>query len=78
MKITIEVSDIELFAKAFNNAVATCGNIYRSINMGCQVPSDFEGLGTLSEEELVARFKCLKDVYKQIEEIENEYIKAEF
>ena len=78
MKITIEVQNIKLFAKAFDNAVAACGETYWSVCMGCNVSSDFEGLGTLSEEELVARFKCLKDVYKQIEEIENEYIKAEF
>ena len=70
MKLTIEVPNIELFAKAFNNAVATCGNIYWSVCAGCEVPSNFEALKTIPEEELMARIKCLKGVYKQIEEIE--------
>ena len=72
MKITIEVPDIELFAKAFNNAVAACGKIYWSICMECTVPSDFEALRTLPEKELVARHRCLRDVYEQIEQIEKD------
>ena len=70
MNITIEVPDVELFAKAFNNAVAACGKIYWSVYMGCQVPSDFEALEALTEEELLARHKCLRDVYEQIEHME--------
>ena len=72
MKITIEVPDIELFAKAFNNAVVACGDIYWSIDIGCTVPLKFEGLAALPTEELKARHKCLYDVYKQIEQIEKE------
>ena len=72
MKITIEVPNIKLFAKAFNNAVAACGETYWSICMGCNVPSRFEPLKTVPEEELVARFKCLRDVYEQVEAIEKE------
>lgn len=73
MKITIDVPDIKLFAKAFNNALVACGDIYWSIDIGCEFPLKFEGLATLPTEELKARQKCLCDVYRQIEEIEKEY-----
>ena len=73
MKITIEVPNIKLFAKAFNNAIAACGETYWSVCMGCEVPSKFEPLRNLPDEELVARFKCLHDVYEQVEEIERAF-----
>ena len=72
MKVIIEVPDIELFAKALNNAIVACGDIYYSIELGCEVPSKYERLDVLPREELKARYKCLLDVYSQIEQIEKE------
>ena len=72
MKITIDVPNVKLFATAFNNAVAACGETYWSVCMGCEVSSRFESLRKLPDEELVARFKCLRDVYEQVEAIEKE------
>lgn len=71
MRIEIEVNDIELFAKGLNNAIATYGNIIRSIDLGCSVPSQFEVMNTIPFEELRERFNCLIDVYEQVERIES-------
>ena len=70
MKITIEVNDIELFAKGFNNAIATFGDVVYAIDIGCEVPSRFKVLETIPHENLLARYNCLVDVYEQIEQIE--------
>ena len=72
MKIEIEVNDVELFAKGFNNAIATYGDVVYAIFIGCQVPSRFKVLETIPYEELTARYNCLVDVYEQIEQIEKD------
>lgn len=70
MKIEIEVEDISLFAKALNNACVSYSDIVGSIYIGCAVPSKFEPLKKLPEGELKARIDCLKDVYRQVENME--------
>ena len=70
MKIEIEVEDISLLAKALNNACVAYGDIVWSVYLGCEVPSKFDPLKKLSQKELEARINCLKDVYRQVEEIE--------
>lgn len=70
MKVEIKVEDISLFAKALNNACISYNDIIWSIYMGCEVPSKFDLLEKLPEEELKARIDCIKNVYRQVEEIE--------
>lgn len=70
MKITIEVPDIKTVADAINNAMVAYGDIVYSIILGCEIPNKFQPLAKLDEEELAKRFNCLRDIYKQIEEIE--------
>ena len=72
MKITIEVDDLTLFTTCFNNAIVAYAKVLWGAMMGCDVPEEFKHLKKLSDEELKARSKCLKDVYKQIEKIESE------
>ena len=71
MKIEIEIENIELFAKALNNACLAYHYIVSSIELGCEIPSKFVPLLDLSEEELHKRRSCLRDVYVQIEKIES-------
>lgn len=75
MKIEIQVSDITLFAKAFNNALVSYGDILSSLRFGLEVPSKYDGLASLSQKELDDRFNELKQVYFQVENIEKEYNK---
>ena len=73
MKIEIEVSDFNLFLKAFNNAVSAYGDIVSSIMLGCdpQINSSrFQILNDLTNEELKARMLELKNVYYQFIELE--------
>lgn len=70
MKITIEVNDLELFAKGFNNAIAAYGDIVWSIKIGCGIPSRFEVLKEIPVEDLIDRHNCLVDVYEQVVQIE--------
>lgn len=70
MKITVEVEDITTFAIALNNAVTAYGDIVWALFIGCQIPDKFAKLKELQYEEVEKRFHCLKDVYKQVEEIE--------
>lgn len=72
MKVTIEVNDIELFAKGLNNAIAAYGNIVYAIDIGCEIPSIFEALRTISYDDLRLRYNCLVDAYRQIEQVEKE------
>ena len=71
MKIEVEVDDITLFAKALNNATISYDIVVSSILFGCDIPSKLEPLRNLSDDELAKRVRCLKDVYKQVEELEN-------
>lgn len=73
-QIVLEVDDISLFARAFNNAIASYGYIVSGIYFGCEIPSKFLPLKELQQEELNMRVKCLKDVYSKIEQIEQELI----
>lgn len=71
MKIEIDIGDdITIFAKALNNACVAYGDIISAIFFRCEIPSKLQPLKELSDEELQQRFYCLKDVYKQVEEIE--------
>ena len=77
MKVSIEVDNIELFATALNNAIASYGDIIYAIFLGCEIPSKFEKLKTIPFEELKSRQECLLDVYSQVEKIEKEYKEGE-
>ena len=73
MKIEIEVTDIELFAKALNNAFLACWDIITAIDLGCdpQVKATkFLPLGELPDGELKNRLEELEKVYFQVEDIE--------
>ena len=73
MKITIEVDNVELFAVALNNAIATYGDMLSSIYFNCEVPLKYEKLKAIPNLELNERFNCLVGVYKQVEEMERNY-----
>ena len=73
MIIEIEIDDIELFAKALNNATIAYWDICSSIFLGCdpQINSmKFLPLSELSDGELENRFNILRDVCEQVEEKE--------
>ena len=70
MNIEINVPNIELFAKALNNAIITYGDLLSSIQYELEVHNKYQHLANLPYEELLARFNVLKDVYFQVEEIE--------
>ena len=73
MKIEIEVTDIELFAKALNNAFLAYWDIVTAIGLGCEPQIrtvKFMPLGALPNGELKNRFEELERVYLQIEDIE--------
>ena len=74
MKIEIEVEDISLFAKAFNNACVSHTENTRALMLGCDVPKDIEPLRVLPDEELLERLRCLYNVNRQIEKIEMDII----
>ena len=79
MKIEIEVDDIEVFAKALNNAFLAYGDIVSSINCLGLEPQlstiKYLPLMELSAEELDRRYNTLKDVYLQVEAKEKELTK---
>ena len=64
-KITITISDETL--KGLNNAIATYGDLCYSILLGASIPSRFEKLGELSDEELKARLEAVKALYTELE-----------
>ena len=70
MEIKLQVDDIELFAKALNNAVIAYNEIVWALKLECDVPKKFKSMRTLSEEELDNRINCLKNAYEQVEKIE--------
>ena len=73
MEIILNINDIELLAKALNNAFLAYQDIISTISLGIspQINSNrFEGLSNLSEEELKKRYEELKNIYFQIEDIE--------
>ena len=73
MKIELEINDIEILSKALNNALATYGDIIFSSIMRCDIPLKFEKLKDLPDEELIKRVNAIKDIYKQIEKIEERW-----
>ena len=73
MKIELETNNIEILSKALNNALATYGDIVFSSIMRCDVPLKFEKLKDLPDEELIKRVNAIKDIYKQIEKIEERW-----
>ena len=73
MKIEIEVSNLELFGKALNNAFLAYWDIVHAIDLGCdpQVRATrFLPLGELPDGELKNRLEELERVYLQVEDIE--------
>lgn len=70
MKIEIEISDIKTAVDAINNAAVAYGDIISTIMTGCAIPKTLEPLTKLSDEELTKRFNCLKQIYRQLEEVE--------
>ena len=73
MKIELETNNIEILSKALNNALATYGDIVFSSVMRCDIPIKFEKLKDLPDEELIKRVNAIKDIYKQIEKIEERW-----
>ena len=72
MKIEIEVTDIELFTKALNNAFVAYWDIVSAIDLGCEPQirtAKFMPLGALPNGELKNRFEELERVYLQVEDI---------
>ena len=73
MKIEIEVTDIELFAKALNNAFLAYWDIVTAINLGCEPQiraARFLPLGELPDGELKNRLMELENVYDQVLNLE--------
>ena len=64
-KITITINDETL--KGLNNAIAAYGNLCYSIFLGASIPTEFEKLQELSDEELRARFDAVKTLYAELE-----------
>ena len=71
MKITIEVSDITQTAIALNNAMVAYGDIISCIELGLPVMGKFKVLEDVDAKILRNRFECLRDMYKQIEALED-------
>ena len=70
MKITLDIPNIKIFTDGLNNAIIAYGNIVSAIQFGCEIPQKLQLLQTLEDDVLKDRFDCLKDVYKQLIEIE--------
>ncbi len=64
-QVTITVNDETL--KGLNNAIALYGDLCFAISLGTSVPSKFEKLQALSDEELRARFEAVKTLYTEME-----------
>lgn len=80
MKIEIEVTDVELFAKALNNAFLAYWDIVTAIDLGCDPQirtTKFLPLGELPDGELKNRFEELERVYLQVEDIERRMLNDE-
>lgn len=80
MKIEIEVSDLELFGKALNNAFLAYWDIIHAINLGCEPQiktTRFLPLGELPDGELKNRLEELEKVYLQVEDIERRMLNDE-
>ena len=79
MVIEIEVDDIEVLAKALNNAFLAYGDIVSSISCFGLEPQlstiRYLPLMKLPAEELDRRYNTLKDVYLQVEAKEKELTK---
>lgn len=73
MKIELEINDIEVLSKALNNTLISYGDIIFSRVMRCDVPLKFEKLKDLPDEELMRHLNALKDIYRQIEKIEERW-----
>lgn len=70
MKITIEVNDITLLINALNNAMIAYNDVVMSIYFCCDISEKFMSLKEMPFENLRARQESLKNVYKQLEKIE--------
>ena len=70
MKIEIEVLDIKTAVDAINNAAIAYGDVINKVMLCCDIPNRLEPLKNISEEELTKRFNCLKQIYEQLEAIE--------
>ena len=73
MKIEIEISSLDLFGKALNNAFLAYWDIVHAIDLGCEPQvrtTRFLPLGELPDGELKNRLEELERVYLQVEDIE--------
>ena len=70
MKITIDIPDIELAAKALNNAVAALGEVCWTKYCGCKLPQMPGDMSKIEYEELKRRFLIVKGICEQVEIIE--------
>lgn len=64
-QVTITVDEETL--KGLNNAIVTFGDLCYSVFLGLPIPTKFEKLHDLSDEELKARFNAVKALYQDIE-----------
>lgn len=72
MKITIEIPDVALAAKALNNAVAVLGWASWTAIIGCELPDRLSKMSELEEEELKRRFMLVMSICEQVEAIEQQ------
>ena len=70
MKITIDVPDISLAAKALNNAVVAFGEACWTHWCECHLPERLAPMKNLSQEEVKERFNIVKSICEQVEAIE--------
>lgn len=69
MKITIEIPDVALAAKALNNATASFGETCWAAMFNMNLPKKLEPLASLDAEELKRRYMIVKDIAEQIEAV---------
>lgn len=70
MKITIDVPDISLAAKALNNAAVAFGEACWTHWCECHLPERLGAMRNLSQEEVRERFYIVKSICEQVEAIE--------
>lgn len=70
MRVTLEIPDITIAAKAMNNATIALSEIVWAINLGCDVPKIFEPLRNVNEDDLNKRVSIMSHLTKQLEVIE--------
>ena len=76
MKVELEVEDLDLLLKGLNNSLITYHEICSCVFLGCDIPfSSLRPLKNLPYEELEQRLLSVKNIYSQLEQLEQEQIK---